>query len=186
MRLRKSDGWSVARVAHADAADMVCRMHYSGGCSNTSVLAAGLMNADHEMMGAAVWMPPAPGAAKWAAKRFGCDSSKVITLSRMVIHDTVPRNGASFIIGWSVKELRRMGWRVGVTYADPLEGHTGLVYLACNWARVGSSAATPRWTDADGLMRSRHCVRGLTVAEMLQRGWSKTKGEPKPRYTLKF
>ena len=182
-RLRKADGWLAGRCKrHSDAADLVKRLHYSRGCANTSVLASGLVSPDLDLVGAALWMPPPPGSAKWVARKYGCSSSKVITLSRMVIEDQVPKNGASFLLGWGSRELRRLGWQVAVTFADPLEGHTGGVYLACGWTRDGESSAAPRWTDPEGRMRSRHSTKGLTVADMLSRGWGRIPGRPKPRF----
>ena len=147
------------------------------------VLSEGLFNkALPTPMGVAQWLPPAPGPAKWVAKHTGCSPDKVLALSRMVIVPGVPKNAASYLLAASVRRLRAMGWGVAVTYADGLEEHTGLVYLASNWVPAGATRPRPRWVDQSGTMRSTKATVILTVADMRARGWTRVPGLPKPRF----
>lgn len=177
--LRKRDGWRCARVSQQDAARLVAALHYAKGCANTSVLRMGLFSPNGELVGVAMWMPPAPGVVGWAHRNYG---KTPIALSRLVIADDVPRNAASFLLARCYKPLRSKGYGLAVSYADPLEGHTGHVYLAAGWLRAGSSYACPRWTDQGGRMRSSKSTKNLTVAEMLALGWTRRPGESKARY----
>lgn len=170
-KFRARDGWGVNRVRHGLAADLVRRLHYSRGASNTSVLAAGLLSPEQELVGAALWMPPPPGSAGWLARVTGCSVRRTVTLSRMVVEDEVPRNAASYLLSRSIRMLREDGYEVAVTFADAVEGHTGHVYLASNWVPAGTTLTRKRWVDADGVMRSRKSTRNLTADEMRARGW---------------
>jgi hypothetical protein len=183
--LRK-DEWLVRPVTVPDARVVVEAYHYSGGMANTTVLAMGLFSASDPLtcVGVAVWLPPAPGPARWLTNATGCEYRRVISLSRLAIAPEVPKNAASYLVGASVRHLRLGGWHIAISYADGLEGHTGGVYRACNWLYTGSTPATRRWVDADGVMRSRKCTKNLTVREMRERGWTPVPGAPKHRFVL--
>ena len=183
-KLRRRDGWHCTPLSHAEGAAFIRVHHYAQGCSNTSVLAMGLHRPSGELCGAALWMPPAPGPARWDAKHYGVESSRTITLSRMAIEDNVPRNGASFLLAACRRELATRGWQFAVTYADPEVGHDGHVYRACGWTRAGSSYSAPRWVDNEGRLRSRRSAGNLSADEMRERGWVQKRGAPKPRYIL--
>jgi len=181
--LRAADGWAVQERTLSDVRPLIERHHYSGGCANTASLAAALVDPAGEAVGAALWMAPAAGAAKWVAGVTGCDRAGVLTLSRMCFAPKTPRNAASFTLARCLKILRRdPRWHVAVTYADPMEGHDGLVYQSSGWTPAGEGGARFRWTDADGVMRSSVCAGTLTVAEMRSRGWTRERCPAKPRF----
>lgn len=56
-------------------------------------------------------------------------------LSRLVLWDEIPKNGESFFIGASIRYIKR--WypsvKTLIAFADPKEGHSGIVYKASNW-----------------------------------------------------
>lgn len=178
--LRKRDGWSVVELEHFTAVGMLKRLHYAKGCANTSSLAAGLRTPCRRVVGVALWMTPVAGVQGWA-ERLG--ARQPIVLSRMVIEDEVPRNGASFLLARSLRLLQRQGWDFAVTYADPVFGHDGHVYVASGWTRMGFGEPRAIWRDQEGRQRSRKAgPRTLTVAECEAKGWTRTPGEPRPRF----
>jgi len=182
--LRRSDGWVARPTMHDDCADLVERLHYSGGCARVSSLACGLFDPRGLLVGAALWMPPAPGASTWVSTRTGCGYAGVIGLSRLAIEDAVPRNAASFLLAESVRHLRVRALQVAVTFADGAQGHDGGVYRASNWLPAGAGEPRERWFDRQGRQRSAKATVNLTVADMLGRGWTKKPGHPKPRFLL--
>ena len=182
--LKISEGWRVERLEHRDAVGIIKRYHYANGASNTSSLAAGLIDPCGELVGAALWMVPMPAAANWAARVTGCERDKVINLSRLAIKDSVPRNAASFVLGRCRKMLRADGWQVALTYADRLQGHDGSVYLSDNWVYTGDTKPRARWTDPAGKMVSLKATRNISVREAKEMGWQRTKGAPKARFVL--
>ena len=177
--IRLSDGWRVERTPHAEVLALIVKLHYSKGGPRTACLSSGLLTPEGKLVGGTLWLPPPPGAAKWAVKHTECDYPKVITLSRMVIEEDVGKNAASLMLGSNVKTLRADGYQVAVTYADRLEGHTGGVYQASNWVYVGETATRPRWVDPEGAMRSLRCTVNISAKEARARGWKRVPGLPK-------
>jgi hypothetical protein len=152
--------------------ELVRRHHYSQGGSNTATFRHGLFPKDNPLLckGAAWWIPPTKGAAQatWAG-----DWRKVLALSRLVVAPDVPSGGATFLLGRSVRLIKRAGgWECLVTYADEWQGHTGAIYRATNWLPQGRTEPQPVWVDGRGRMQARK--RGpvtLTHDEMAARGY---------------
>ena len=181
-RLRKADGWSRGKVQHQEAAELVRKHHYSGGCSNTAVLSYGLRDPAGHLVGACMWLPPMPGPVGWAARVYG--SARPVELSRMVMVPEVPKNGCSFLLAGCRAELKALGYDLALTRADALEGHHGGVYLAAGWQFAGWSTVVARWTDVEGRVRSRRCTHNISAEEARGRGWTRTTGLPKRRFVL--
>lgn len=168
--LRKCD-WMVDTIDLGQARDLVQRLHYSRGGSNTATFRHGLFR--HEewplyVSGAAWWLPPTRDAA--IASTDGA-WQRVLTLSRFVLDPGVPRNGASFLLSRSVRLIRQSGkWDVLTTYADKWQGHLGTMYLASNWEYVGETRPERTYV-LDGRMISRKAGPNTrTHAEMLELG----------------
>jgi len=68
--------------------------------------------------------------------------SDVLELNRLWVHDDVPRNGESYLIG---NTLKMVGKPIVVSFADKSQGHTGFVYQATNWIYTGLSAKRTNW-----------------------------------------
>lgn len=143
--------YEVVDIPHYRAKWFIEREHYSRGCSNTAVYCHGLYLKNPgglDLLGVAMWLPPT---------RVACESvnkpqwKRVLSLSRLAIHPLVPTNGASFLLGQSIKMIRREGRFASlVTYADESQGHTGAIYKATNWEYVGRTGPYPRWENAEG------------------------------------
>lgn len=73
--------------------------------------------------------------------------NNVIELTRLWIHDEVPKNGASYLIGNTISDVKK---EIVVSYADRSQGHIGYVYQATNWYYTGLSAKRTNW-HIDGL-----------------------------------
>lgn len=65
----------------------------------------------------------------------------VLELNRLFIHDWAGRNSESYLIGESLKRLKRdhPEFYIIVSYADSAHGHKGMVYQATNWIYTGES-----------------------------------------------
>ena len=61
----------------------------------------------------------------------------VIELTRLWVHDDMPKNSASLLIGRTLPLLDK---QIVVSYADASQGHVGRVYQATNWLYTGLSA----------------------------------------------
>jgi len=191
-KLRAKD-WRVERVEHRLVRQFMRAEHYAGGAGNTSVFAHGLVpSSGGELRGAAVWLPPMRPAAQYVARYLDVDVDRVLCLSRLAVHPDVPTNGASFLMGRGIRDIRRDGrWDALVTWADTRLGHTGAIYKATNWEYTGPTRPRRLWVDNSGrLMSTRagrpHERRNLTKAECEARGWVQTTPSWKHRFVMRL
>lgn len=182
-RLRAADGWAVETRPLAELRGVIEALHYSRSCANTAVARHGLISPDGELVGAALWMPPTKNAAKTVSEEW----TSVICLSRLVVAPCVPPNGASFLLGRSMRQLDGR-WKWALTYADTAEGHTGGIYRATNWHEVGSVSAGDVWIHLEtGEQRGRkRGPRNLSVAEMTEAGFVKKPAMPKIKFVKRL
>ena len=59
-----------------------------------------------------------------------------LELRRMAIHDSAPKNTASRMIGWMVREIRKDGFVKAISYQDT-DVHAGTIYKASGWVQGG-------------------------------------------------
>lgn len=159
-----------SREERALARAMVEQYHYTGSSSHRSFGICA--KRDGRIIGAALFLPPLPPAAKKHAKS---DPKKVITLSRLVVHPDEPTNVESMLIGASLRRLRRdRRYDTVLTFADTSRGHTGAIYKATNATYCGLTKPEPYWVDpATGKRVSRKSTRSRTVAEMRALGYER-------------
>ena len=75
-----------------------------------------------------------------------------LTLTRFWLDDTLPRNSASYVIGYVIRSLRQhTNLKFLVTYADPTEGHVGTIYQATGWVYTGLSKSSSLYDLGDGI-----------------------------------
>jgi hypothetical protein len=100
MRLvaRKGDYEFDCDVPIYEARDLVEKYHYSKGASNTRTDLHGFRR-DGKLVAVAWWLPPTRVACESVSKE---QWTKVVSLSRLVVHPSEPRNVCSMLIGASV------------------------------------------------------------------------------------
>jgi hypothetical protein len=174
------------RVPLRIARDLVEAHHYARGSSHSAVLSMGVVHrASGDVVAAAlVCMGGSPAVAKWGARQFkGGTPTNVCVLSRMVVAPCVPKGGASFLLGGTLRTLREEGRFVGIlAWADGLEGHTGQIYTDCGWTPLGISPSRRRWITSAGAQVSKRSTRNRTALEMRALGHTCIPGKPKPRF----
>lgn len=180
----QADEWYIAPVLQSRAAHAIEKWHYAQGCPNTSVARHGLFREDDpsrsQLQGVAMWLPPTPRAARSVHRD---EWRGVLALTRLVVAPGVPTNGASFLLGASMRALNRDRWPWLLTYADTGHGHTGAIYKATNWLCVGTVPAGDTWIGPGGEQRGRkRGDKNYTYAEMRSMGF-----ELRPTaYKIKF
>ncbi len=174
------EDYSVAPCTIAEARSLVERFHYAGGASNTATDLHGLWRGS-DILGVAWWLPTTRRAAESVA---GDGWRRCVALSRLVVHPDVPTNGCSFLLGRSIRILRReRRWDTLVTWADEGEGHTGAIYRATNWEYLGKVAGETRWRSPDGRIVSRkRGKRSYSRAEMIAMGCTPEGPFPKHKF----
>lgn len=169
---RKGDyEFSVCRDEDRKAARaLVEREHYAKGSSfmGTAICA----KRGGQIVGAALFLPPLPPAAKKHAKT---DPKKVTTLSRLVVAAGEPQNVATMLIGAALRQTRKdRKYDTVLTFADLAQGHTGAIYRATNATYCGLTKPEPYWIDPrTGKRVSRKATRSRTVAEMRALGYER-------------
>jgi hypothetical protein len=179
--LRRSD-WSVTPIPMGEGKRLVRALHYSKSHSNTATYLHGLRQSGilSDVYGVAWWIPPTRTTAEALA---GDEWRGVLSLSRLVVAPEVPKNGASFLLGRSMRMVDRDRWPTLVTYADTRLGHTGAIYRATNWREDGPVAAGDVWLSPDGEQRGRKRGRfTYTSEQMRERGFSRVPPAPKIRF----
>lgn len=140
--------YSICQISHREAMEVVVREHYLHRKAPCSI-AFGLF------LGDAIKGVICYGTPSSAPLRRGIagpeNASNVAELTRLWVCDSVPKNGESFLIGNTV---RNAGKEIIVSYAEPQQGHVGVVYQATNWIYTGLSAKRTNWT-VDGV--EKHC-----------------------------
>lgn len=181
--------YEVREIDQATAIELVVRWHYARGGSNTAVYRHGLFRRDSdEPLGVAWWLPPTKVAAQSVTNREDDAWQGVLCLTRLVISPDVPTNGASFLLGQSIRMIRRArNWHTLLTYADTGEGHTGAIYRATNWEYLGLAKGHPRWLNPE---TGRHVAKKATVTrttqQMLDLGYERTPPTPKHKFVMRL
>lgn len=178
--------WYVRPVELSIVSGMVEKYHYAKRCSTWHVYSFGLfLKRDPNVWGVTQWLPP----SRLAVDKFNQGAYKTtLILSRMVLHPLVPRNGASFLLGASVRQIAEAGrFDCLITYADTWQGHDGTVYKASNWNYEGMSDPTQVWLDGDGILTSAYRNgRKRTKSQMIADGNRLLGYYPKHIYTLRL
>ena len=94
------------------------------------------------------------------------EANNVYELNRLWIHQDMPRNAASYLVGHSLKMLDK---EIVVSFADSSVGHVGYVYQATNFLYCGLSA---RFLDpkVKGMEGKHHATfaHGMTMAQVTE------------------
>lgn len=161
--------WEVRPIPLSLGQEMVKRLHYAKGGANTATYMHGLFRKGEEKCyGVAWWIPPTKSAAIATA---GIDYWKnVLALSRLVLEEDVPKNGASFLLAKSVRLIDKERWPVLVTYADEWQGHTGTIYKASNWAYKGKTTPEAAFTLNGRMIARKAGPKTRTRQEMQELG----------------
>jgi hypothetical protein len=102
-----------------------------------------------------------------SSKRYGGETWE---LARLYLIDEIPRNAETWLIGQSVRWIKRHSKHVKhlVSYADPSQGHSGCIYKASNWlddGRTDSDRKTPRFDYVDARTGKKYGRRGNVPAD---------------------
>lgn len=182
MSLRRSE-WSVNTLELTEARELVTRLHYAQGGSNTAVFRHGLYRRHDAAtpLGVAWWLPPTKVAAVATFPEGAWQ--RVLALSRFVLEEDVPKNGASFLLGRSTRLVKQSGvWDCLVTYADEWQGHLGTMYRAAGWEYVGLTRPERVYTIGGRMTARKAGPKTRTHAEMLELGAELVGSFPKHKF----
>ena len=146
---------SIRPVTKNRAKHMVIKYHYSKLWTKCSV-ALGLFHQtgrehpffdepEEKMIGVIIYGDPIGRHSGGSISEL-LDRTDVYELTRLFIHDGYGSNIESWFISQSFKWLRRFEPNIKalISYASPVEGHSGTIYQATNWIYQGNNN---RWND---------------------------------------
>ncbi len=183
----RRSAYKVERAEHHEVVLMVRANHYSKSCSKTG-LAWKISDTFGNIVGAAMFLPPLPPAAKYIeniAVQSGrvCVWQRVLSLHRLVVVPEQPQNVASLLVCAALRDLRRQKkCDAVVTFADSSAGHTGQVYRAMNAEYLGATEPASYWTDETGRRVSAKATVNRTAAQMRALGLTRKRSEGKHRF----
>ena len=119
----------------------------------------------------------------------------VFELSRLVLIDGLPKNTGSYLIGKTVRHIKRVlkDVKALVSYADTTEGHEGTIYKASNWIEVGKTAKNYHYEDEKGNRMHKYApwkkAKDLHITEdeyISQLGYKKVTEQSKIKFVLRL
>ena len=129
--------------------------HYSHSVFGVTASRCFSVTYQDELAGGAIFgLPAGVGvAAKYA------DGGNLLELRRFALHDKAPRNSESRALGVMFRTLRREGYTRILSYADPMHGHSGVIYKATGFEYRTSMPGISSSTGPRGSVpTSRSCV----------------------------
>ena len=152
--------YCIKKISHREAKYFISNNHYSKGCSNTSVFAFGLFKKQDtlKIIGVSLWMNAPCGVAKKYTNTYinkKPQMNTVLTLSRFVLINDLPKNAASYFLAQCIKRIQKLHfYDCLVTYADTRQNHIGTIYKASNWLADGYTYGCTIWIDEKGTLIS--------------------------------
>lgn len=131
--------WKVEICERKEIKDFIETYHYShsinGLCSSYCFK---LLDTDGVIKGAMIYGTFGM-ASVW--EKYADSKDKVIELRRLCCVDDTPKNTESYFIGKTIKWLRdNTAIERIISYADNEYGHTGTIYQASNFKKIGETA----------------------------------------------
>ena len=128
-----------------DVREFIEKNHYSHNINGVKVTLCFSIKYDDKLLGAILYGQLSTTA--W--KKFSDSENKVLELRRLVILDDAGRNSESRSISKSIKWIKENlpEIEVIVSYADPMYGHSGIIYKASNFKYLGLSGKDIGYKD---------------------------------------
>jgi hypothetical protein len=137
----------VRPVPQALAKELLVREHYLHSFPGGTHLCFGVF-CSKRLMGA---LTLGAGPAQAYAMVEGAKPRDCLALTRLWLSEDLPKNSESACIGVVLRALKQYtNLRFVVSYADPTQGHLGVIYQATNWLYTGLSQGTPLYDIGDG------------------------------------
>ena len=143
----------VAVIPAKIARPLIVRYHYSKCWPTGNFISFGAF-VDGRFCGVATYGYPANSNNWKSIPGLRLNTSREMSeLTRLWIADWAPPFVESRTIGASLRVLRRDALsRVAISYADPKQGHLGIVYQATNWIYLGQMKPSAQLLFSDGAL----------------------------------
>jgi hypothetical protein len=131
----------------SDVRQFVEQNHYSHNLNGVKISFCFSARYQGELVGAVVY----GNMSTTAWKKFAAFEEKVLELRRLVFLDRVGKNAESRMVGYTLRWIKKNAPLIDVvvSYADPLHGHSGVIYKASNFRYVGLSGKDKGFLDPE-------------------------------------
>jgi hypothetical protein len=161
-----TDNYYIERITYQMAMEIVVAKHYLHRKAPCSIAFGLFDRTNHQCAGVVTY-----GVSASSTLLKGIcgpeQASNVYELTRLWVDDLVPKNGESFLIGNTIRQLDK---EIIVSYADSSQDHLGVVYQATNFIYTGLSS---KFKDpkVKGLEHQHHATyaNGLTNKEVAEK-----------------
>ena len=168
------------------ARSFIMEHHYSGSCMN-GPMAWGCYH-DDTLVGVIAFATPISENVRksiWADPFKEEMKHHTTELHRLVTLDETPHNTESWFISRGLRALKayKPKHKAVISFADPMEGHSGTIYQASNAIYYGTTGGSLAFVKADGT--TRHRRRGgenLAKADGIEQGLIPERRDSKHRY----
>lgn len=136
-------------ITLTQAAALIENYEYLGTMCNAPRVAFGIFF-ENNLGGCVVFASPSPPSVATSIID-PPHSDRVIQLARgCSVHWSHPHT-SSKLIGYALREVERLGFRIAVAYSDPAAGEVGTVYQATNWLYCGQTKVASDFIRHDGV-----------------------------------
>lgn len=160
------EDYSIEKISYQEAMDIVVARHYLHRKCPVSH-AFGLVDKRSGRVVGVVTYGVSPSSTLLKGICGPEEAHNVYELNRLWVEDSVPKNGESYLVAGSMKELDR---EIIVSFADTSQGHVGYIYQAANFIYTGLSA---KFKDpkVKGLENQHHATyaNGLTNQQVIDK-----------------
>jgi hypothetical protein len=172
-----SNNYTIERISYQMAQEAIIANHYlhrKAPCT----FAFGMFDSAGQLVGVVIYGVPASSTLLKGI--CGPDEAyNVYELTRLWVDDSVPKNGESWLIGSTIKQLDR---EIIVSFADSSADHVGYVYQATNFIYTGLSAKfkDPKIRGLEGQHHATY-ANGLTNKQVIEKFGDRVYWVERPR-----
>lgn len=126
----------VVRCSRKEVQNVVEKNHYSHSINGIISDYCFMLVYEGKIYGGAIFGSMAM-RNQW--KKYHTSEAGLVELRRLVCTPEAPKNSESFFIAQCLRQLRKIGIKKVVTYADEEYGHKGIIYRASNFKYEGTT-----------------------------------------------
>ena len=152
--IKAKEIFTVKQIGKIEAYEFVRKYHYLKDAKFFSAFAYGLFQ-DSELVGVATYSSPQGTSSLKGWFGLTNEDASVLELSRLCMLPILNgSNATSYLLGNSIKELKKEGIRAIITLADS-GNHVGSIYQVCNFKYYGLTDVKTDFIRYDGKVNPR-------------------------------
>lgn len=153
-KVKAREVFTIRQIDKNTCYEFIRRHHYLGNARFFCVYGFGLYH-DGILVGVSVFSNPNGSSALMGWFGEENDTKDILELSRLCMIPTLNKtNATSYLLGNSLRMLKKLGVRAVITLADASR-HIGSIYQVCNFKYYGLTGKRPCFYGADGSVDAR-------------------------------